>query len=55
MTIKSSEKSYKREKPIVGKLSFTDEDVRNSKVLKKQIERGKRRLKEIHFPPELLK
>ena len=55
MTSKTGQTSFQREKPIIGKLSFTDEDVRNSEVLKRQVENAKRRLKEIQFPTESYK
>lgn len=55
ITLKTGLTRLQREKPIIGQLSFTDEDVRNSEVLKRQIENAKRRLKEIHFPTESYK
>jgi hypothetical protein len=48
-------KSSKKGKPIIGKPSITAEDIRNSQVLKRQIERGQRMLKECPFPIELLR
>lgn len=52
MASKLNKKATKKEKSMMKKASITDEDIRNSEVLRKQIERGKRRLKEIRFPTE---
>ncbi|MVT09061.1 hypothetical protein [Chitinophaga tropicalis] len=45
----------KMEKPVVGKLSFSEEDLRRSSFLNKKIEQAKRSLKEHPVPIELLK
>ncbi len=55
MALKPSKKPSKREKPVIGKLSFTDEDVKNSPFFQKQIEEAKRFMKEHPFPIELLR
>lgn len=54
MKLKPSNKKSKREMPPIGKLSFTEEDIRNSAVIKKQIEHAKRFTKGHPFPIKLL-
>ena len=55
MSSKFSKILKKREKPVIGKLSFTEEDVRNSPFVMNKVEQAKRRLKEHPFPVELLR
>lgn len=44
-----------REKPVIGKLSFSEEDLRRSAFLNKKIEQAKRSLKQHPIPIELLR
>jgi hypothetical protein len=55
MSTKFSKLISKREKPVVGKLSVSEESVRNSPFIIKKIEQAKRMLREHPFPVELLK
>jgi len=55
MSTKFSKFLDKREKPVVGKLTVSEEAVRNSPFIIKKIEQAKRRLREHPFPIELLK
>jgi len=45
----------KREKPVIGKLSFSEEDLRRSDFLNKKIEQARRSLKQHPIPIELLR
>jgi hypothetical protein len=44
-----------REKPVIGKLSFSEEDLRRSAFLNKKIEQAKRSIKQHPIPIELLR
>lgn len=55
MSAKFSKFLQKRGKTVVGKLTVSDEAVRNSPFIIKKIEQARRRLKEHPFPVELLK
>ncbi|PWV51577.1 hypothetical protein [Chitinophaga sp. S165] len=55
MSTKHSKSLDKREKPAVGKLSVSEEAVRNSPFIIKKIEQARHMLKEHPFPIELLK
>lgn len=54
MKLKPYNNPCKREMPPIGKLSFTEDDIRNSAVIKKQIERVKQFSKGHPFPIKLL-
>jgi N-glycosylase/DNA lyase len=54
MSTKFSKHLDKREKPTVGKLTVSEEAVRNSPFIINKIEQAKRRLKEHPFPIALL-
>ncbi|WP_211303553.1 hypothetical protein [Chitinophaga ginsengisoli] len=55
MSTKFSNFLDKRDKPVVGRLTVSEEAVRNSPYIIKKIEQAKRRLAEHPFPIELLK
>lgn len=55
MSSKFSRLLNDREKPVVGKLSFSEEDLRRSVFLNKKIEQAKRALEQHPVPIELLK
>ncbi len=55
MSSKFSKILSKRERPVIGKLSFSEEDLRRSAFLNKKIEQAKRSLKQNPIPIELLR
>lgn len=55
MSSKASKILNERGRPVIGKLSFSEEDLRRSTFLNKKIEQAKRSLKEHPIPIELLR
>lgn len=55
MSLDTNKIFKERQKPVIGRLSFSEEDLRRSSFLNKKIEQAKRSLKEHPVPIELLR